>query len=188
MLVSDISITLNDGRAAILRNPHEEDIEAIIAYFKTAAGETDFLIKYPEEYDDFTYERAKEYINHMNSSAKSVLLVCDVDGVIAGNCEINGLPEIKRRHRADVGIALLREYWNLGIGTKMFVELIRIAKEMPEITQLELEFSEGNVRARHLYEKMGFKISCVHADALLLKDGTCLNEYVMTKKLQREGS
>ena len=35
--------------------------------------------------------------------------------------------------------------------------MIRIAEENESILQLELDFVEGNTRARALYEKMGFK-------------------------------
>ena len=56
------------------------------------------------------------------------MLVCVVDGKIAGNCQISWTNRIKTGHRADVAIALLRDYWNLGIGTKMFEEMINNIK------------------------------------------------------------
>lgn len=65
----------------------------------------------------------------------------------------------------------------------MFQELIRLAKERGDILQMELEFVEGNSRARALYEKMGFRITGVRPDALRLKDGTLLNEYLMVRKM-----
>lgn len=65
----------------------------------------------------------------------------------------------------------------------MFQELIRLAKERGDILQMELEFVEGNSRARALYEKMGFRITGVKPDALRLKDGTLLNEYLMVRKM-----
>ncbi|MCR4650314.1 MAG: GNAT family N-acetyltransferase [Lachnospiraceae bacterium] len=85
--------------------------------------------------------------------------------------------------RASVAIALCKEYWNQGIGTKMFEEMIRIAQTRPEEMQLELEFVEGNTRARALYEKMGFRITGVRPDAIRLKDGTLLDEYMMIRKM-----
>ena len=65
----------------------------------------------------------------------------------------------------------------------MFEELISIAKARPEVTQLELEFIEGNIRARALYEKMGFRIVAVHPNFIRLKNGKLLNEYLMVKEL-----
>ena len=72
---------------------------------------------------------------------------------------------------------MLKEYWNQGIGTRLFQELIRIAEENPNLIQMELDFVEGNSRARALYEKMGFRITGVKPNAIRLKDGTLRNEY-----------
>ncbi len=84
-----------------------------------------------------------------------------------------------------MAIALLKEYWNQGIGTRMFREMIRIAEGNENILQMELEFVEGNTRARALYEKMGFRITGVKPNAIRLKDGTLLNEYSMVREIKR---
>jgi len=67
----------------------------------------------------------------------------------------------------------------------MFRELIMIAEENEQILQMELDFIEGNNRARALYEKMGFKIVGVRPNAVRLKDGTLLNEYSMIREIKR---
>ena len=48
---------------------------------------------------------------------------------------------------------------------------------------IALDFIEGNSRARSFYEKMGFRITGVKQDAIRMKDGTFVNEYMMIKKL-----
>ena len=68
----------------------------------------------------------------------------------------------------------------------MFREMEHIAKSWGDTTQLELEFVEGNARARGLYEKMGFRIVGVRPDAYRFKDGSLHNEYIMMKKLPEE--
>lgn len=40
------------------------------------------------------------------------------------------------------------------------------AESREGVMQIELEFVEGNTRARHLYEKMGFRITGVHPNAI----------------------
>jgi RimJ/RimL family protein N-acetyltransferase len=69
--------------------------------------------------------------------------------------------------------------------TRMFREMIRIAEANPNLLQMELEFVEGNARARALYEKMGFRITGVHPNAIRLKNGTLLNEYSMIREIKR---
>ena len=111
--------------------------------------------------------------------------MCIVDGKVAGNCQIAWKTGLKTRHRASVAIALLKEFWNQGIGTRMFEEMIRIAEANENLIQMELEFVEGNTRARALYEKMGFRITGVNPNAIRLRDGTLLNEYCMIREIKR---
>lgn len=185
MIIRPFEYTLKDGRKAIIRSACEEDIEGMLEYLYISAGETDFILRYPEECDRYTYEGEKALFERINASDNEAMLVCLVEGRVAGNCQITWSKHLKLRHRASVAIALLKEYWNQGIGTRLFEELIRIAEEDGKITQLELEFIEGNVSARALYEKMGFRICGVHPNAVRLKDGRMLNEYSMIREIKR---
>lgn len=185
MIIQDIKYKLKDGRNALIRSPKDEDVQGMLDYLYIAAGDTDFMLPYPEECRKHTVEREKALFDRMNQADNEAMLVCLVDGKVAGNCQITWSDKIKTRHRATVGVALLREFWNQGIGTRFFEELIRIAEENPNIMQLELEFTEGNSRARALYEKMGFRITGVKPNAIRLKDGTLLNEYSMIREIER---
>lgn len=185
MIVDDIPIILKDGRNAVLRCPNEQDVDGIIDYLRVSAAETDFILRYPEECAKYTRKDESEFLKRVNESENRVMLVCDVDGKIAGNCEISFGTNLKTKHRASVGIALISEFWNLGIGTAMFTQLIKYAEERKDVIQIELSFVEGNARARCLYEKMGFRITGVMPNAIRLKDGTLLNEYMMIKELKR---
>ena len=184
MIIRDIDFTLKDGRKALIRNPRDEDIEGMLDYLYVSAGETEFILRYPEECGKYTPEGEKALFDRVNASDHEAMLVCLVEGRIAGNCNIVWSNGIKVRHRASVAIALLREYWNQGIGTRMFQELIRIAETNENILQMELDFVEGNSRARALYEKMGFRITGVRPNAIRLKDGTLLNEYSMIREIR----
>ena len=185
MIVQAIEYTLKDGRTAVIRSPGDEDIPGMLNYLYVSSGETEFILRYPEECDKYTPEGEKALFDRINASDNEAMLVCLVEGKVAGNCQIVWKKNLKSRHRASVAIALLREYWNQGIGTRMFQELIRIAEENKNILQMELEFVEGNTRARALYEKMGFRITGVKPNAIRLKDGTLLNEYSMVREIRR---
>ena len=183
MIIKDIRFTMKDGREALIRSPRDEDIPGMLDYLFVSAGETEFILRYPEECSKYTAEGEKALFDRVNASDNEAMLVCLVDGKVAGNCQVAWKTGMKIRHRAAVAIALLKEYWNQGIGTRMFQEMIRIAEENPEILQMELDFVEGNTRARALYEKMGFRITGVKPDAIRMKDGSFVNEYMMLKPL-----
>lgn len=141
MIYKTRSITLKDGRSAILRAPRESDAEEMLEYLRTASGETDFLASYPEELK-FTAEGERAYLENNLDSPNTMMLVCEVDGKIAGNSQIVFMSSLKTCHRAAVMIGLLREYWGLGIGSALFREMEREAREHGT-AQLELEMKRG---------------------------------------------
>lgn len=183
MRIQEFTFDLKDGRTALVRSPEENDIMPMLDYLRTVAGETDFLLNYPEETSKYTPEGEKALFDRVNSSDLEAMLVCFVDGRIAGNCMITFNSRIKTRHRASVAIAIEREYWGQGIGTHLMRAMIHIAEGKPDVTQLELDFIEGNTRAKALYEKMGFRVVGTRPNAIRLKDGTLLDEYSMVRPM-----
>lgn len=181
MIFQEKEIHLKDGRTGLLRSPKTEDAPQMLAYLALTAGETPYLIRYPEECTE-TLEQEAAFLQKMSNSPIDMMIVCVVDGRIAGNCQLARHGRIKTRHRAGVAIALKKEFWGLGIGTAMFEEMILCARNWG-VTQLELEVIDGNERAMGLYRKMGFEIAATKPDAIRLKDGTMLSEHIMIKKL-----
>lgn len=186
MTISPITFTLKDGRTATLRCADPEntaDLQGLIDFITTAIKETPYLLRSPEECGRYTLEGEASFVRGNNDDPNALMLLCDVDGKVAGNCDIRFSSAIKTRHRGNIGIALRKEYWNLGIGTAMFKALEDFSRSLPNARQMELEFIEGNSRARALYEKMGFRITGLRPDAIMNADGTLVNEYQMVKKL-----
>lgn len=127
-------------------------------------------------------DQEEAWVNRLLASPDTLAITCYVDGEVAGNCEISFRGGMKTSHRATIAIAILREYWTLGIGSAMLEELVAAAqKRGTEI--MELEFVEGNERAKHLYEKFGFRVVSEKPNAFKLKDGTHLSEFYMQKYL-----
>lgn len=181
MIYNTKKIILKNGKEAVLRSPSASDAMGLLENLKICAFETDFLNRYPEEYTQ-TEEEEIRHLENFNNSSNGVMIVCTVDGEIAGTCCIMPQLRIKTKHRAIVAISLVSKYWGLGIGTAMFEEMSAIAKGNG-VLQLELDYIEGNERARALYEKSGFVQVAERPDAIRLKDGTMLKEFSMIKKL-----
>ena len=66
MIIKDIEFKLKDGRTAILRSANEKDAKALIEYMKKSTGETDFLLRTPEECETQTIEQEIDFINNCN--------------------------------------------------------------------------------------------------------------------------
>lgn len=129
-----------------------------------------------------TVEQEETWIHRVNSSPSTLSILCYVNGKIAGNCELRLNTGIKSAHRATVAIALLREYWGLGIGSAMFEAMIQTAKDK-KIEILELEYIDGNDRGKHLYEKYGFRTVSKLPNAYKLKDASYQSSITMQKYL-----
>ena len=148
------TVILKDGAQALFRSPETEDAAAFLDFFSAVRAETDFLLSGPGDPLP-TPEEERAWIENSLNAPDQMMIVCEIDGLIAGNCQIARKPNAKNRHRASLAIALRREYWGRGIGTAMFTELFAAARAQG-VTQLELDYIEGNHRGRALYEKMGF--------------------------------
>lgn len=130
-----------------------------------------------------TVEDEEKWICTNRESESNLIIACYIDGEIAGNCDISFLNGSKTFHRAVIGIAIRKKYWSLGIGSAMFEELIKAAKEHKETEIVELEYFENNKRGKALYEKFGFKEISVKPKACKLKDGTYQNLIYMQRDI-----
>lgn len=183
MLFTEKKIFLKDGTAAILRAPRESDAAELLCFLKDICSETDYLLRTPEECD-MPLEAEQRFISGINDAENRMMILCEVDGTIVGNCDLSLMTRRqKTRHRGIIGISVRQAYWGRGIGTALMSELVAAARQQDGITQLELEFLEGNSRARSLYEKMGFRLVGIRPNAYCLSDGKLHNEYIMMLEL-----
>lgn len=181
MIFTEKRITLKNHKTAILRSPKIEDAEELLNNIIASSGETEFLTNYPEEYT-MGVEGETAWIRSHLESPDSLVICCEMEGKIVASCDLRFNSKIKTSHRAALGITVRRAYWGLGIGSAMFETMIAAAKERG-VEIMELEFLEGNNRAKHLYEKFGFRIASYRPNAFRLKDGTMLGEFYMQKYL-----
>ncbi|MGN1399263.1 MAG: GNAT family N-acetyltransferase [Erysipelotrichaceae bacterium] len=148
-------VVLKNGKEMIIRNGDYQDGQQVHDVFKKVHKETDFLLTYADEFL-FDEQKEAEYLQKQAQSAKSVELVAIVDGKIVGTGGINPLGnKYKISHRCDFGIAILKDYWGLSIGSHLTAAAIKCAEQMG-YGQIELEVVSDNVSALALYEKYGF--------------------------------
>ncbi len=174
-------IALKNGKTATLRAPRAEDAASLLSCVKQCFGETDFLSRYPDEFN-LTVEQEAAFITRSLTSPSQMMIVCELDGEIVGNASLQATPLRKMAHRATVALSICQAFWGLGIGTAMLAELIDAARAMG-LSQLELEYVEGNDRGRAIYDKMGFRVYGERPNATRLSDGTAKSEILMVKQL-----
>lgn len=182
MRFEPIEIKDKADRTIVLRNALPEDAEELIRLLKTAAGETRYLLREPDEIT-MTREQEETFVKHCLDSERSLMVVALLDGQLVGNCSVNPVGDYKRYfHRCEVALAIYREFWGCGIGRQMLESVLGAAKETG-FEQAELEVISGNERAIALYEKLGFQKYGSFPDHMKYADGSYASADWMMKKL-----
>lgn len=143
------------------------DAKAVLNYLKQIGGETDNLT-FGAEGLPFTAEEEADHIRQMEHSRDDVLFVAKEGDRIVGDASLSRLPR-RMQHRGDLGISVIREYWNQGVGSRLLEAVLQFAEENGfEI--VELQVRSDNAPAIHLYEKFGFQKMGTHPDFFRIGD------------------
>lgn len=130
------------------------DAAEILEYMKQVGGETENLT-FGNEGLPFSEEEERSYLKSLENSRDGVLLVAKDNGKIVGDAGLRR--EVRRMgHRGDLGISVVRDYWNKGIGSMLLSEIIGFAKQNG-FDIIDLQVRCDNLPAIHLYEKFGFE-------------------------------
>ena len=173
-----------DGRELMLRCGEKEDAQAMMDGFIAVCGESDNLSRGSEEAGQgMTLEGEEAFIQSGLDDPRSLTLLAFVDGEYAGNGSFNpAMPFSRMAHRCVLGLALLEKYCSVGVGEAMLRKLMAEAKKLGYET-MELEVTENNLRARGLYEKLGFTPYGRLENSMKYPDGSYKNSIYMVKKL-----
>ena len=176
MIYEAKEFVLKDGTTVVLKTPEIGDASKLLHNIIAVASSTDYLLSVPEDFDAFVKDikKEEEYISSFKTNNNYLIAVYLNDEII-GNSALNFLTHQKDKHRANVGIAIQKDYWDKGIGSILFDEMIKLAKETEGIEQIELDVIAVNERAKHLYTKKGFKKVGDIPHQLKLSNGTYLD-------------
>lgn len=171
-----------NGRTVTLRAPQPEDAEILIEYLKTVCDETPFLSQYGDEVK-LTVEDELKFIESRNESETGYLILVFEDGEFAGNMSFERVGTSRRaKHRASIGIAYFQKNTGHGLGKLTLKRLLKLIKDSG-YEQAELTVLEGNERAKHLYESLGFKEIGRIPNANKYDDGTYRDDILMSNPL-----
>ena len=102
------------------------------------------------------------------------------DGTVIGVVGLKVKPQLRMRHTADVGIFVHTDWQGKGVGTALMQAVLDLADNWLMLVRVELEVFTDNVKAIHLYEKLGFeKEGCKRMTTV--RNGRYVDEYVMAR-------
>lgn len=184
MILSEEKYELN-GNEVLIRSANPDDADMLIDYLKTVTGEKRFLMCEPDEVK-YTTEGEISFIKEHNESENALLILAFVNGEYAGSCSFEGKSSSRRvKHRAGIGIALFQRFTGFGLGRLLLEILLQKIKEQG-FEQAELSVADGNDKAYHLYESLGFKECGRIHNANKYDDGAYSDDILMVMPLRGE--
>jgi RimJ/RimL family protein N-acetyltransferase len=170
-----------DNKSFIVRSPIENDANNIINYSKILFESTDQVLTTVEEYT-ITLENEKVWINTLNESPKSNVLVAELDNQIVGLLFFIANTKIKNAHTGEFGVSVHPDFQGIGIGRVLVLTLLDWAKRNSSIEKVYLNVFATNKNAIKLYTDLGFIEEGRHIKAIKQATG----EYIDTIQMYIE--
>lgn len=148
-------VTLKNFQELLIRKAVDEDASAMAEFKQRISEESDFLSFGIDEIE-ISEETERQTIQSENESVNSVILLALCNGEIAGFVTFHGRTRVRKQHAGEMGIAVQKKYWGLGIGNFLLDALIHWADGTKIVRKVNLLTRADNEKAISLYEKYGF--------------------------------
>ena len=180
MIYAPQEFVLKNGQKVIIRSPEVEDAQELINQIIDVASSTNYLLSVPEDFNKYIEDIKKEEdLIEWSKADRGYWLIACVDKRIVANCSLRFCTHIKDQHRGTIGVAISEGYRGVGLGSILFDEMIKLAKQTPGVEQIELDVINKNEAGLRLYESKGFVRTGTIPHQLKLKDGTYLDGITM---------
>jgi RimJ/RimL family protein N-acetyltransferase len=133
----------------------ESDAQNLINTIKTYVANSEYIPMYAHEFTP-TIEEEIEWISKFIYQDNSLLIIAVYEGQLIGNIDLSGRQREIMQHTGEIGMGMLKEWRNAGLGTALLIALIDWAKENPILEKLCLGVYVENKAGLALYTKLGF--------------------------------
>ncbi len=175
------TFSARDGNEVVLRTPRWEDLEDLLELINSLVEEEADISRDQR----LTREQEADWLAKALSRFERdeiFYVVAEVKGKVIANSEIGKRLEGYDKHVGVIGIAIMKGYRDVGIGTIMMKTLLEQAKAMG-LKVLTLNVFESNARAIHVYKRIGFA-ETGRVPRRFLKDDKYVDEVIMTLVLE----
>jgi RimJ/RimL family protein N-acetyltransferase len=171
--------TARDGQHIIIRTLKWEDLDDLVHLINSLVDErADILLGEPVTRDSET-----DWLSRRLAAVEkgnTIQIVAEVKNHVIATAELS-IKSGFQSHVRELGIIMLKDYRDLGIGTEMLEELISQAQERG-VKMITLGVNSTNLRAQHVYNKLGFR-ECGRIPSEIYKDGQYIDHIIMVKIL-----
>lgn len=152
---SPLTATLKNGKTVRIREATPEDAENLLHCIKTYIPQSEYIPKHPQEIT-LTLKGEEDWINSFLQKENSMLLVAEHEDRLIGNIDLTGSSRKIMEHTAMIGLGMLKEWRNTGLGTRLMQTTLQWARQNPTLELLWLQVYTQNKAAVRLYSNMGF--------------------------------
>ncbi|MCZ4336075.1 GNAT family N-acetyltransferase [Shewanella colwelliana] len=110
----------------------------------------------------------------------SYSLVAELEGRLVGQIGMEVFSRPRRKHVANIGMAVCELTRGKGIGSQLLKAIIDLAQNWLAVTRIELEVYTDNAAAIALYERHGFVIEGT-AKQYAFRNGVYVDAYLMAR-------
>jgi len=149
-------VTLKNGKTVLIRQAEVADAQHLLDCVKKYIPQSEYIPKLEQEIV-ITVEQEREWINSFLIHNNSLLLVAEYENLVIGNIDLTGNRRKVMEHTAVIGMGMLKEWRNSGLGTALLDTAIEWARQNPVLELIWLQVYTANKAALHLYRKVGFE-------------------------------
>ncbi len=164
---------MNDKPTIKIRHSEPEDIPAIKTLYAQPSCYAGTL-QQPFASEQLWQQRLKEPVPNF------VSLVAVENETLLGQLGMEIFIHPRRKHVANIGMAVSEHHRNLGVGQALLKAAIDTAENWQAVTRIELEVYTDNPAALKLYQNHGFEIEGT-AKNYAFREGEYVDVYLMSR-------
>ena len=156
-----------------IRRSEKSDIEAIKVMFEQYSCYAGTL--------QLPFPSLDKWLQRMSDLPDGLYsLVAEVEGKVVGQLSLFAMDNPRRKHVANLGMAVADGYQGKGVGNKLLAGAVDLASNWLAIKRIELEVYTDNPAGIALYQKHGFEIEGT-AKAYAFRDGEYVDAHLMAR-------
>lgn len=180
MIQPPITIKDKDGTEFIFRTPQSIEAQFVLDSVAEIAASSPYILSTPESFRSRSVESQIKWIEDSEKSDVSIVIgVYDLKGKLVGLCNGRSYADVKRKHRAALGVSIHLDCRGRGLGKTLMKTLIGHMRTFPGIKIIELDVMSSNTPAIKMYENLGFRCAGVFPKAYILTDGQVTDNLTM---------
>ncbi len=139
--------------SVIIRSAKSNDARSLLALVKRLARESD-TITVNQHLNQIAVNDEAHQLSVIERSGSYAVIVAQLSRRLIGIATVRS----SGQKTGELGLAVLRRYWNHGLGTELVKSTLEWFKNHSQLNQLWLIVKRRNRAALHVYTKCGFKI------------------------------